>query len=66
MSLVIYGKTMENGKSLFLQRRSDKKQLTLADTIMITLNHFEMNLRKIARIKTYTDLNDKINGIYYF
>ena len=57
---------MENGKSLFLQRRSDKKQLTLADTIMITLNHFEMNLRKIAKIKTYSEINDRINGILYF
>ena len=57
---------MENGKSLFLQRRSDKKQLTLADTIMITLNHFEMNLRKIAKIKTYSEINDRINGILFF
>ena len=53
---------MENGKSLFLQQRADKKKLTIADTIMITLNHYEMNLLKIANLKTKTDLNDEIRG----
>lgn len=62
VSLILFGKTMENGKSLFLQQRKDKKQLTVADTVMITLNNFEMNLVKIQKIKTMTDLNDGIKG----
>jgi hypothetical protein len=53
---------MENGKSLFLQKQKDKKMLTMVDTIMISLNNYEMNLVKIQKIKTYHELNDKIEG----
>lgn len=62
MALVLYGKTMENGKSLFLQQRSDNKNLTIADMIMITLNNYEMNLVKIQKMQTYTNLEDGIEG----
>ena len=53
---------MKNGKSLFLQAKQNKKNLTIADTIMITLNNFEMNLLKIQKIKTFSELNDGIQG----
>ena len=53
---------MANGKSLFLQTRSDNQSLTIADMIMITLNNYEMNLLKIQKMQTHTELEDGIDG----
>ena len=64
VGLILYGKTMSNGKSLFLQKSDHKKELTIADIIMITLNNYEMNLLKIQKLRTYSELNDKIDGKY--
>ena len=44
VGLVIYAKKLENKKSVLLQERVSKRRETIADTILITLNNYELNL----------------------
>ena len=60
--LVLYGAKLENKRSILLQERAEKKGITIADTIMITLNNLEMNLLKIKQLKSFKEINDQIEG----
>jgi hypothetical protein len=54
---------MENGKSIFLQARPNKKNLTLIDMLMITLNNYELNLINNKKKKEYQRNNANVQGI---
>ena len=44
MALLVYGKEMQNGKSILFQTKPDRPNLTVVDTLLITLNSFELNM----------------------